>query len=202
MWRVFVFDCILLTFFLFLPIERFGTKKISHEFLENLSDSYLIFFFLCCRWTMDEMQVEYLKPTRHISVGIYGWRKRCLYGLLIILTLVVLINLCLTFWLSVALGLHWVRWEGLLLGWMTVFFSREVSDRSRSSRIMSSFERLLCWKTVWSPARFSVVNRSVDTNELLTTMMTTLCIAIEYSIGPKCTYSKWFEWEALHSDSW
>lgn len=89
-------------------------QKNSHEFLENLSNSYLISFFSfsrCCRWTMDEMQVEYLKPTRNISVGIYGWRKRCLYGLLIVLTLVVLINLCLTFWLSVALGLHWVRWE-------------------------------------------------------------------------------------------
>ena len=92
--------------------------------------------------------------------------------------------------------------EGLLLGWMLVFSSREVSDRFQSLRTMSSFEHLLCWKTVWSPVRFSVVNRSVDANELRITMMTMLYIAIEYSIGPKCTYSKWFEWETLHADSW
>jgi len=54
------------------------------------------------------MQIEYVKKTKNISVGIYGWRKRCLYCLLIVLTLIVCINLCLTIWLSIALGLHWV----------------------------------------------------------------------------------------------
>ena len=97
---------------LFLPIGRFGTKnKTAIIFLKiylTVISSHLSLSF-CCRWIMDELQVEYLKPARNISVGIYGWRKRCLYCLLIILTLVVLINLCLTFWLSVALGLHWVR---------------------------------------------------------------------------------------------
>lgn len=53
------------------------------------------------------MQTEYMKPTQNISVGIYGWRKRCLYCLLIVLMFIVAINLCLTFWLSIALGLHW-----------------------------------------------------------------------------------------------
>jgi hypothetical protein len=54
------------------------------------------------------MQIEYVKTTKNMSVGIYGWRKRCLYCLLIVLTIIVCVNLCLTFWLSVALGLHWV----------------------------------------------------------------------------------------------
>jgi hypothetical protein len=54
------------------------------------------------------MQIEYVKKTKNMSIGIYGWRKRCLYCLLILLTLIVFINLCLTFWLSTALGLHWV----------------------------------------------------------------------------------------------
>jgi hypothetical protein len=57
---------------------------------------------------MDDMQIEYVKPTKNISIGIYGWRKRCLYGLLILLSLIVCINLCLTFWLSIVLGLQWV----------------------------------------------------------------------------------------------
>jgi biotin transporter BioY len=57
---------------------------------------------------MDDTQIDYAKITRNVSAGIYGWRKRCLYCLLIILTLTVVINLCLTLWLSIALGLHWV----------------------------------------------------------------------------------------------
>lgn len=54
------------------------------------------------------MQTEYVTATKTMSIGIYGWRKRCLYCLLILLTFIVFINLCLTFWLSLALGLHWV----------------------------------------------------------------------------------------------
>jgi hypothetical protein len=57
---------------------------------------------------MDDLQIQYVKKTKNRSIGIYGWRKRCLYCLLILLTLIVFINLCLTFWLSIALGLHWV----------------------------------------------------------------------------------------------
>ena len=54
------------------------------------------------------MQTEYVTATKAVSIGIYGWRKRCLYFLLVLLTFIVVINLCLTFWLALALGLHWV----------------------------------------------------------------------------------------------
>jgi len=40
-------------------------------------------------------------------VGVYGVRKRCLYCLLVVLTIVVFLNLCLTLWLSVVLRLNW-----------------------------------------------------------------------------------------------
>jgi len=33
------------------------------------------------------------------SVGIYGWRKRCLYLLIVVLVAVVIVNLSLTLWL-------------------------------------------------------------------------------------------------------
>jgi len=57
---------------------------------------------------MDDRHIDYIQTTKHTSVGIYGWRKRCLYFLLIVLTIIVCMNLCLTFWLSMALGLRWV----------------------------------------------------------------------------------------------
>lgn len=95
--------CICLYFFLFYYLTISNNKRNYF----NILDIYLLFFFFS-RWDMNDMQIEYVKPTKNISVGIYGWRKRCLYCLLIILTLIVFINLCLTFWLSVSLGLHWV----------------------------------------------------------------------------------------------
>ncbi|KAF7639486.1 hypothetical protein Mgra_00001163 [Meloidogyne graminicola] len=36
-------------------------------------------------------------------VGIYGWRKRCLYAFILVLTLVVFINLAFTFWIMTVL---------------------------------------------------------------------------------------------------
>uniref|UniRef100_A0A914HH87 Uncharacterized protein n=1 Tax=Globodera rostochiensis TaxID=31243 RepID=A0A914HH87_GLORO len=42
--------------------------------------------------------------TRDIyRVGIYGWRKRCLYAFILLLTLVVFINLAFTFWIMAVL---------------------------------------------------------------------------------------------------
>ena len=101
---------ILLYAFPFLLFVDFEQKTASIKPLEfsNLFDKRLFLLFFLCRWTMDEMQVEYVSRLPPISAGIYGWRKKCLYILLFILTVVVLINLFLTFWLSIALGLHWV----------------------------------------------------------------------------------------------
>ena len=93
-------------FYLHLTILNKGQTIQCSNLLLTLLCSLSLFV---CRWNMDDMQVEYLQTAKSMSVGIYGWRKRCLYGLLIFLTFIVLINLCLTFWLSAALGLHWVR---------------------------------------------------------------------------------------------
>lgn len=41
-----------------------------------------------------EFQDEYHQP-----VGIYGWRKRCLYALILFLMIVVIMNLALTVWI-------------------------------------------------------------------------------------------------------
>jgi len=52
------------------------------------------------------MRIDCVKPS-NMTVGVYGWRKRGLYCLVILLTLLVCVNLFLTFWLAITLGLHW-----------------------------------------------------------------------------------------------
>ncbi|KAL3076582.1 hypothetical protein niasHS_014487 [Heterodera schachtii] len=42
-------------------------------------------------------------PRDIYRVGIYGWRKRCLYAFILLLTLVVFINLAFTFWIMAVL---------------------------------------------------------------------------------------------------
>jgi hypothetical protein len=107
---------------------------------------------------MDDMQIEYVKPTKNMSVGIYGWRKRCLYCLLIVLTFIVFINLCLTFWLSAALGLHWVRFIYILFFNLKPYF-REVLDLFRYFGIMLYFEHQLYLKMDLLQIKFLVVIR-------------------------------------------
>lgn len=46
--------------------------------------------------------VEYTKPElTHIvyKIGIYGWRKRCLYFLILLILIIAIINLALTIWI-------------------------------------------------------------------------------------------------------
>lgn len=34
-----------------------------------------------------------------IKIGIYGWRKRCIYGFILTLLIMVILNLALSFWI-------------------------------------------------------------------------------------------------------
>lgn len=45
------------------------------------------------------------KPER---IGLYGWRKRCLYLLILLLVVVILVNLGLTIWILVVLDFNTV----------------------------------------------------------------------------------------------
>lgn len=50
-------------------------------------------------WTTDSVAKSAPTPTRHnFHVGIYGWRKRCLYLLILALLVMVIVNLALTLW--------------------------------------------------------------------------------------------------------
>ena len=42
-------------------------------------------------------------------IGIYGWRKRCLYFFILLLVVVVVVNLGLTIWILVVLDFNLVR---------------------------------------------------------------------------------------------
>lgn len=41
-------------------------------------------------------------------IGLYGWRKRCLYLLILLLVVVILVNLGLTIWILVVLDFNMV----------------------------------------------------------------------------------------------
>lgn len=132
---------------------RFQPRIKQNQHFNVLSISVL------SRWPLNNMHTEYVKATKTMSIGIYGWRKRCLYCLLIILTLVVFINLCLTFWLSLALGLHWVCLSWLDVLWIENDCFREVLDRYRFLKIMLYFDHQWYWEMGWLLVKFLVVIR-------------------------------------------
>ena len=43
-------------------------------------------------------------------IGLYGWRKRCLYLVIVLLLVVILVNLGLTIWILVVLDFKTVSW--------------------------------------------------------------------------------------------
>jgi hypothetical protein len=49
----------------------------------------------------------------HLRIGVYGWRKRCLYFLALGLTIIVILNLALTLWLLKVMEFSFVSWNFL-----------------------------------------------------------------------------------------
>ena len=59
---------------------------------------------------LEEMEDRPATPkTESNPIGIYGWRKRCLYFLILLLVVVVVVNLGLTVWILVVLDFNVVR---------------------------------------------------------------------------------------------
>uniref|UniRef100_A0A8B9FWI0 Delta-sarcoglycan n=1 Tax=Amazona collaria TaxID=241587 RepID=A0A8B9FWI0_9PSIT len=52
------------------------------------------------------------------KVGIYGWRKRCLYFFVLLLMILILVNLAMTIWIlkvmnfTIALAFQWIICPG------------------------------------------------------------------------------------------
>ena len=49
----------------------------------------------------DPSKVEY-------KIGIYGWRKRCVYFLILLILIIAIINLSLTIWVMRVMDFNWV----------------------------------------------------------------------------------------------
>jgi len=50
-----------------------------------------------------------------LEIGIYGWRKRCLYFFLLLLLVIIAVNLALTIWILVVLDFNSVNRFNLVL---------------------------------------------------------------------------------------
>lgn len=58
-----------------------------------------------------EWTSRHSSPTRtYQHVGIYGWRKRCLYALVLALLAIVIVNFALTLWLIKTMEFNSVRY--------------------------------------------------------------------------------------------
>ena len=49
-----------------------------------------------------------LADPNRLKIGIYGWRKRCLYLFLVLLLVIIAVNLALTIWILVVLDFNLV----------------------------------------------------------------------------------------------
>ncbi|XP_063161835.1 gamma-sarcoglycan [Candoia aspera] len=83
------------------------------------------------------------------SVGIYGWRKRCLYLFVLLLIIILVVNLALTIWIlkvmwfsSTGMGYLNVKSEGLRLEGESEFlyplYVKEIHSRKDSSLLLQS----------------------------------------------------------------
>ena len=58
-----------------------------------------------------------------LEVGIYGWRKRCLYFFLLLLLVIIAVNLALTIWILVVLDFNSVnQFNSVLHNFKSVVF--------------------------------------------------------------------------------
>ena len=58
----------------------------------------------------DEDHTDY---DRQQPIGVYGWRKRCLYGFILLLMILTVLNLALLVWILRVLNFNVVRFFGL-----------------------------------------------------------------------------------------
>lgn len=56
-----------------------------------------------------------LLDDRPQPVGIYGWRKRCLYGFILLLIILTVLNLALLVWMLRVLNFNWVWYIAVVI---------------------------------------------------------------------------------------
>lgn len=82
-------------------------------------------YFVCFRMPYNEPKFNPINQVKRmesnhqtqkgysISVGIYGWRKRCLYILIVGLMIMMVINLALTLWVLKVLDFNFVSFRNI-----------------------------------------------------------------------------------------
>ncbi|XP_026530772.1 gamma-sarcoglycan isoform X1 [Notechis scutatus] len=92
-------------------------------------------------------------PQYTYNVGIYGWRKRCLYLFLLLLIIILVVNLALTIWIlkvmwfsSAGMGYLQVNSDGLRLEGESEFlyplYVKEIHSRKDSSLLLQSSDNV------------------------------------------------------------
>lgn len=85
---------------------------IVHSSIKVISPTYQDWMFVSASsrlWHLSVCQQHTLSDITHLicirmfRVGIYGWRKRCLYIFILLLTIIIVINLALTIWVMMVL---------------------------------------------------------------------------------------------------
>ncbi len=81
----------------------------------------------CCSSKMDEAEVvqQLHAQENNNPIGVYGWRKRCLYFFVLLLVIVLLVNLGLTIWILVVLRFNVVSCLLQLPVYVTAYYNIE-----------------------------------------------------------------------------
>ncbi|XP_072849806.2 gamma-sarcoglycan [Pogona vitticeps] len=94
------------------------------------------------------------EPQYIYNVGIYGWRKRCLYLFVLLLIIIVVVNLALTIWIlkvmwfsSIGMGYLYVQSEGVRLEGESEFlyplYAKEVHSRKDEPLLINSTDNVI-----------------------------------------------------------
>ncbi|KAJ8368832.1 hypothetical protein SKAU_G00088600 [Synaphobranchus kaupii] len=104
------------------------------------------------RTTLDSSLPD-VNPDYIYSIGIYGWRKRCLYLFVLLLIIILVVNFALTIWIlrvmwfnSEGMGLLQVNADGLRLEGESEFlfplYAQEIDSREDSSLLIHSSQNV------------------------------------------------------------
>ncbi|KAM8785362.1 gamma-sarcoglycan isoform 2-T2 [Rhynchonycteris naso] len=101
----------------------------------------------------EDTPIERPRNQNVYKIGIYGWRKRCLYLFVLLLLIILLVNFALTIWIlkvmwfsSTGMGHLHVTKDGLLLEGESEFlfplYAKEIHSRADSSLLLQSTQNV------------------------------------------------------------
>ena len=107
----------------------------STDFVSSLTEKHLFllskYLSICVVFSQQMVREQYVTTTQgscspspvpdHVyKIGIYGWRKRCLYLFVLLLIVILVVNFALTIWILRVMWFNTVRTNGFQLGFMSL----------------------------------------------------------------------------------